>query len=299
VIDVLREIQLPVLAVVLLAGAAAKAAARTTRGQGPAALLPERARRPFTYANAAVEALLAVALLLLAGPLGEAARALTFLVFAAALVVLVVVSRRHPELGCGCFGGFSTSPVGRRTLARTVLFGVAAASTLGLPATGMAVLGGLTAGHVGVLAAEAVLLAVLSPEVTGPLSALVRPGPCERREVPAARTLARLRASDVWYANASVVTGAEPVDMWRQGCWRMLRYAGRRNGRAVDVVFAVPVQGRRPVIRAAISDAETGATLAVLGEVAGVATSRLDHRRQEPAPTGTVLPVDVDPYEPA
>jgi hypothetical protein len=88
------------------------------------------------------------------------------------------------------------------------------------------------------------------------------------REVPLRRTLSRLWQSDVWHLNTAMVIGKEPVDVWRQGCWRFLRSPGQRGGRSLDIVLGVPIDGRRSVVRAAITDAETGARLAVLGEIA-------------------------------
>ncbi|MFC4563707.1 MauE/DoxX family redox-associated membrane protein [Nocardiopsis mangrovi] len=289
--DLLREIQLPVLVAALLLGAVAKLADRSSRGQGPASLLPLGLRRPVTAANGVLEVLLGVALLVVAGPLGDIARAAAAALFAVGLVVVVAAARRHPELGCGCFGGLSTTPVGWRTITRTVLFGAAAAVTLGLGVSGIDVLAAFTPAHGGLLAAEVLAFALLSPELTGPAWGAVRGRPCELREVPLARSLSRLRASDVWQANAWMLGSNEPDDAWRQGCWRMLRFTGRRDGRPVDMVFGVPVQGRRPAIRAVISDAVTGSTLAVLGEVAGGPALPSSRDPVPPRPTRTVIPV--------
>ncbi|MFC3998056.1 MauE/DoxX family redox-associated membrane protein [Nocardiopsis sediminis] len=289
--DLLREIQLPVLVAALLLGAVAKLADRSSRGQGPAALLPLGLRRPFTVANGVLEVLLGAALLVAAGLLGDVARGATATLFSAGLVAVVAVSRRHPELGCGCFGGLSTTPVGWRTITRTVLFGAAAAVTLGLGGSAIDVLAAFTPAHGALLAVEVLAFALLSPELTGPVWGAVRGRPCEQREVPLARSLSRLRASDVWQANAWMIKSDEPEDAWRQGCWRMLRFIGRRDGRPVDVVFGVPLQGRRPAIRAVFSDAVTGSTLAVLGEVA--VGPALPSRRDPvpPRPTRTVTPL--------
>ncbi|MFC7328161.1 MauE/DoxX family redox-associated membrane protein [Marinactinospora rubrisoli] len=268
-IDVIREIQLPILAILLLLAAVSKIVTRSPADAGPMTLLPVRVQRPATFATAAVETVLAVLLVTAAGRPGEVARAGTAVLFAVAVVALFRLRRRDPEQGCGCFGGLSTTPVGWRTIARAGLLSVAALAALGLPVSGLESVAGFTTAHAAVLAAELAVLGLLSPELAEIPRRLTHQEPCELREPPLHRTLRRLHDSDVWHMNADVVAAGEPVDVWRQECLRFVRYGGRREGRAVDVVFAVPVDGRRPVIRAVIVDAETGATVATFGTVAG------------------------------
>jgi hypothetical protein len=40
--------------------------------------------------------------------------------------------------------------------------------------------------------------------------------------------------------------------MWRELCWRYVVYPGRRDGAEADVVFAVQMKQRRPVIKSAV-----------------------------------------------
>ncbi|RCV51349.1 MauE/DoxX family redox-associated membrane protein [Marinitenerispora sediminis] len=267
-IDVIRETQLPVLAVLLLLAAVGKTAVRPSGAEGPMSLLPARVRRPAALATAGVEAAFAVLLVAAAGPLGDAARAGTAALFGVAVLALLRLRRRDPEQGCGCFGGLSSTPVGWRTIARAGLLAAAAAAALGLPVSGLAVATGFTATHAAVLAVELAVLGVLSPELVEIPRRVRHRVPCELREVPLSRTLRRLYASDVWHMNAEVVTTAEPVDVWRQECLRFVRFGGRRQDRAVDVVFAVPMDGRPPVVRALIVDVETGVPVASFGAVA-------------------------------
>ncbi|MBB4935089.1 hypothetical protein F4561_005983 [Lipingzhangella halophila] len=276
-LDAVREIQLPVLALLLLLGAVSKLTGSDTRGG--ASLLPVRARPWFTRAHGAVEVLVAGALLVLPGQVGDAGRMWAAALFAGGVVALFVLRRRDPEMGCGCFGGLSTTPIGWRVIARAAVFAVAAAATVGVDGSGLGVLGGLTGWHAAVIAAEAALLAALSPELGELTLRLARRERCDTRAVPMRRTLARLLLSDVWRASTAVVTSRRPLDVWRQGCWRFLRYAGRRDGRPVDVVFGVPLDGRRSAVRAAITDAETGATLSVFESRRTVQTPRF--RREE------------------
>lgn len=277
VLDVVRETQLPVLAAMLLLGAVAKLADRSQRGQGPAVLLPLGWRRAATLAHGVAEGAVAFALIGASGVAGGAARIAAAALFAGGVAALVVLRRTAPETGCGCFGGLSTAPVDWRSIARSALLAVSALATLGVPATAAHVVVGASTGHAAVVAIEMVLLGVLSPESAELARRATRRVPCAVREVPLQRTLARLRASDLWRINTALLEDTEPKDAWRHGCWRFVLFTGRRNGRPVDVVFGVPLEGRRPGVRAVIADRETGTVLSALGGPA-------DGGRADPVP---------------
>ncbi|GAA1755181.1 MauE/DoxX family redox-associated membrane protein [Streptomonospora arabica] len=279
VLDAVRETQVLVLAAILLAGAAAKLADRSPRGQGPAVLLPIAWRRPATLGHGAAEAVVASALIGVGGAAGDAARVAAAVLFAGGVVALVVLRRTAPEAGCGCFGGLSTTPVDWRSIARSGLLAVSALVAVGVPATAAGAAMRMSAGHGAVLAVEALVIGALSPELVESARRALRREPCAVREVPLRRTLARLRASDVWRVNTAAVEGMEPVDVWRQGCWRFLLFPGRRSGRAVDVVFGVPLEGRRPAVRAVIADRETGTVLSALGGPADGGTRTVGRAR--------------------
>lgn len=267
VLEAVREVQLPLLAALLLLGAAAKASPRAA-GTGVAVLLPEHLRRPVTLATCLLEAALAVALLTATGLLGEAARVLTALMFAVSVVLLVVARRRDPEAGCGCFGGLSQAPIGWRTLTRASLLAVAAVATIGLAPTGWEVAVAPTPLHGAVLGAQLLLLALLSPELREAAARVTTREPCALVEVSERRTTGRLRRSEVWRTNARVMLRNEPEETWRHGCWRFLRYDGLRHGRRVDVVYAVRIGGpHRTGVRAVLVDRESGTVIASFGAV--------------------------------
>lgn len=267
VLEAVREVQLPLLAALLLLGAAAKASPRAA-GTGVAVLLPERLRRPATLAACLLEAALAVALLTATGVLGEAARLLTALVFAVSVALLVVTRRRDPEAGCGCFGGLSQAPIGRRTLVRASLLAVAALATVGLGSAGWQVVAGPTPAHVAVLGVQLLLLALLSPELREAAARAATSEPCALREVSERSTARRLRRSEVWRTNARVLLRSEPEETWRHGCWRFLRYDGLRHGHRVDVVYAVRIGGpSRTGVRAVVVDRESATVIASFGAV--------------------------------
>jgi hypothetical protein len=266
-----KDAQILLLSVLLLGGGGAKlvqllATRPVTAAFGPTALFPVYLRRPVAMFVGAAELCLGVGLLVTAGRIGRGGpasvvRLTVAVLFVVATCALIELRNSRPELGCGCFGELSTTPVSIRAVARSALLAFAALSTVDLgPMRGLRP-GGLTASMVGVLAAELVLLAVLSPELAEILVRLGYSEPCELRTLPAERTLAALRKSSQWRRHAGVITADLPVDVWRELCWRYLVFPGRYGDRAAEIVFAVYLKPRRPPVRAALVDAVTGELL--------------------------------------
>jgi hypothetical protein len=275
-----RELQIPLLAAMLLGGCASKAW-RVLRSRSmkaamdPAGLFPLRLRRPAMIAMCAAEFGLGLGLIATAGQVGSIVPGLpaTIVRGAAALFFLIAMGalnetrQRRPAAGCGCFGDFSDTPVGWRTIARAGVLCVAAAATIGLPPLRMPSSAATAEFWLAVLAFEVSLIAFLSPELGEILVRLGYSEPCELRRLPVERTLAALHASSPWRRYASQISSAAPIDVWREGCWRFVVYPGFARGRRVDIVYAVYLQARRPVIRAAVLDAHTD-------EVLGLAETR-------------------------
>jgi hypothetical protein len=269
--QVVREVQVPLLASLLLGGCAAKLV-HVVRVRsidvalGPTALFPVHLRRPAAVAMCGCELLLGVGLILTAGTIGRGAptnavRLGVALLFLVATCALIELRGARPDVGCGCFGDFSTAPVSGRTLARSALLAVAALSTVGLgplqpPRPGVAAILPLA-----VFAAELALVAALSPEVGEGLVRLGYSAPCELRIVPPERTLAALRRSSQWRRHSGLITSGEPADLWRELCWRYVVYPGELHGRPVELVFAVFLRQHRPAIQAALVDSVTGDVL--------------------------------------
>jgi len=271
VLDAVREVQIPLLALMLLGGCGAKAV-RVLKsrdlavGLGPTALFPLRLRRPIAMAMCATELALGAGLILTAGKLGagmpaNVVRVGVSLLFLIAVGALVELRERRPEAGCGCFGELSVTPVGNRTIARSAVLAIAALVTVGQAPLQMPKSGPLAAVWIVTLIAELLLLAVLSPELGQALSRLGYSEPCEVRRISVDRTLAALTGSAPWRRYADLVTGQAPADIWREGCWRYVVYPGRSEGRPVDLVFAVSLRSRRPQVRVAMLDAATDEVL--------------------------------------
>jgi hypothetical protein len=271
----LRDLQIPLLAAMLLGGCAAKGfRVVRARSLAPAmdatGLFPWRLRRPIMIATCVLEFTLGIALIATAIPgdasfagragpdeaalPGTLARAVTALFFLVAVGTLYEVRERRPEAGCGCFGELSDTPVGLRTIARAAVLCAAAVVAIGAPPLGMPSTSAQAEILLGALALELALLAALSPEVAEILVRLGYSEPCELRRLPVARTLASLRASSQWRRYAGQLVSVTPTDVWREGCWRFVVFPGRAAGRPIDVVYAVYLQARRPPIRVAVLD---------------------------------------------
>jgi hypothetical protein len=271
VLEAIREVQIALLAGMLIAGCGTKLmrALRTgslDEGFGPTALFPMRLRRPMAIVVCAIEGGLGLGLILTAvrciwhDELATAVRVGTGLLFLVATTALIELRQTRPDAGCGCFGDFSTAPVSGRTVARAALLAAAAFATIGQPPiklpTEAAALEML-----GVLVAELLLIGALSPEVGEALVRLGYSEPCEVRNVPAARTLALLRRSRPWRRYADLITRDAPVDVWRELCWRYVVYPASYLSQPAEIVFAVSLQRRRPAVHAALVDGATGLPL--------------------------------------
>jgi hypothetical protein len=272
VLSALREIQIPLLAVVLIGGCAAKggqafSVRRIEAAIGPASMFPPCLRRTIAIGMPVIEIFLGAALLVTAGSFGAgipamAVRSLTALLFIMAVGITHELRGRRPEAGCGCFGELSHTPVSWRVLARAALLALAALGTVTAgPLHGLAAPGGVGT-VLGIAAAEVAVLAALSPEIGEVMVRLGYSEPCELRRIPVGRTLAELRASAAWRRYRRSLTATEPSDVWREGCWRYAVFPAIADGRAVDVVFAVHMQSRRPAVRTALVDAATDQALA-------------------------------------
>ncbi len=270
----LREVQIPLLAIMLLGGCAAKAwralsSRSVTAGMGPTGLFPVHLRRPITIMMFLAELSLGLGLIGTAGRIPDAAsrppativRTATALFFLIAVGALNELRQRRPDSGCGCFGELSDTPIGLRTIARSGLLCASAVATIGLPALRMPSSPRQAELWLAGLAFELALIAFLSPELGEVLVRLGYSEPCELRRLPVGRTMSALHASSQWRKYARQVSTAEPADVWREGCWRFAVYPGIVRGRRVDIVFAVYLQARRPAIRVAVLDADTDEVL--------------------------------------
>lgn len=272
VLNALREVQIPLVAVMLLSACAAQVV-RTLRvgsldaGLGPTALFPMRWRRSLSMAMSAIECGLGLGLVVTARDFGGPAPATCVrlgagLLFLVATSALIELRATRPGVGCGCFGDFSTAPASGRTLARSALLAVAALSTIGLPPIKPPSSVWSALQLVALLAIELILIGALSPEVGEGLIRLGYSEPCELRDVPSGRTLAELRRSKPWRKYSGLMTSEVPADVWRELCWRYVVYPSSVDGREAELVFAVFLQQRRPAIHAALVDAGTGLPVA-------------------------------------
>jgi hypothetical protein len=267
----LGDVQLPVLAALLLSASLAKViralrGGSVDAGLGPTALFPLRLRRPAAIGICVLEFGFGAGLILTAGELGAGTPAKlirlgTALLFIVATCALIELRSVRPDIGCGCFGEFSTTPVDDRTVTRSALLALAAMETARLPPVqlpGSPVQALLVLVLFG---AELTVLATMSPEVREALVRLGYSAPCELWTESPERTLEALRKSVQWRRHSDLITDHQPYDMWRELCWRYVAFPASSGGRAAELVFAVYVQSRRPAVRSVLVDAVTGAVL--------------------------------------
>ena len=275
-LDAFLDVQIPLLAAMLLGACVAKVAqVLKSRGIsnafGPTALFPVSMRRPAAIGICVIEFSLGVGLILTSAKIGGlvpgmVVRMATGVFFVIATCALVELRASRPEAGCGCFGELSTAPVSLRTMARSALLAVAAFITVRSGQIKIQIppphhsLQALAA-PIGILLAELLVIGALSPEIGEGLIRLGYSEPCELQIVPSGRTLAALHRSRQWRRHSRLITSAAPADIWRELCWRYVVYPASYQGQRADLVFAVFLKYRRPVIRAALVDSATGQPL--------------------------------------
>jgi hypothetical protein len=267
VLAVAREVQIPLLAVLLIGGCAAKArralgARSIDAGIGPTGMFPFRLQRPAAIVICASEFGLGVGLLVTASRIGagepaDAVRVATALLFCTAVAVLAELRTRRPDAGCGCFGDVSSTPVGWRTITRAALLGAAALASIGVPPLHMLGTFHWYGEFVAVAVVEIAVLAVLSPEIGELMVRLGRAEPCELRRVSVAKSLDTLWASASWRRYHRCLISTTPTDVWREGCWRFAVFPGILDSHRVEVVFAVYLSGRHAPVRAGVLDIDT------------------------------------------
>ena len=106
----------------------------------------------------------------------------------------------------------------------------------------------------GIIVAELLLFAAVSPETREALLRLGYSEPCELRTAEPGRALAALRRSSAWRRHSAMLTSDVPEDTWRELCWWFAVYPANDGDRERRVVFAVEVKPHRPAILAAVTD---------------------------------------------
>lgn len=299
----LGDVQIPLLAAMLLGGCLAKLGRvlqvrSIDAGLGPTALFPIRLRRPVAFALCAIEFGFGVGLILTSGQLGrstpaELVRLGTGLLFLVATCALIELRSVRPDIGCGCFGEFSVTPITGRTILRSAMLAAAALGTIytrpiRLPQTAGSALSMLL-----LLLAELAIFGLLSPEVRDVLVRIGYSAPCELRVLSAEQTLAVLQRSAHWRRYSGLIADQQPSDMWRELCWRYITFPSQQDYRDAELVFAVYLQHRRPTVLSALVDSATGAVLpwpAGSARSAGSWWPRWSRCASEPAPPLPGLP---------
>ena len=270
-LNALGVAQIPLLAVMLIGGCSAKFARAVQRrsidaGLGPTALFPLRLRPWAAGTFCAVEFGMGIGLILTAGTLGAGAPAMlvrlgTCVLFVLATCALIELRSIRPDIGCGCFGEFSSAPITARTLLRSILLALAALGTVNLAPIQPPRSFSEVALTLIFLLAELAIFGLLSPEVRDVLVRIGYSQPCELRVQTPEQTLATLQRTNQWRRNSALLAADQPLDVWRELCWRYLAFPSKYNGREAEMVFAVYLQTRRPIVLSALVDAATGVVI--------------------------------------
>ncbi|MFD3399797.1 MauE/DoxX family redox-associated membrane protein [Kribbella sp. NPDC058693] len=225
-------------------------------------LVGDSRAKPAYQAVAAVEALIALALLLPPVWAIEAVAAVALSVgFTGFLIYSKVVV---PEASCGC-AGKSAKPVGRRAIARALLLlattALATTASTGWWSAGPAVL---------VLVVEAAVFVMLSAELDRYWLLPIRRlrirlshpyAGTASSTAPLVATQRRVLLSPAYRAVDGYLR-SDIHDYWDDDDWRYLSYIARYDGRRATAVFAVPHHDSTPEsVRVAVVDETSGLTL--------------------------------------
>lgn len=268
--DAIREVQIPLVAALLICGSLAKLiqlirTGAVETGLGPAVLFPTPLRWPLAMAVSIIEFAIGVGLILSAGRYGHGAlatvaRLAAALLFLVATCALIELWASRADVGCGCFGDFSTTPVSARTIGRSGLLAIGSLATIGVQPLTLLKAGDVP-GLVIVGVAELLVLGALSPEIGETLIRLGYTEPCELHDVPVDRTISALHRSKQWRRTGPLIASELPADVWRELCWRYLVYPSSYSDGQADLVFAVSLRQRRPAVRYAFVHRSTGQSL--------------------------------------
>jgi peroxiredoxin len=229
-----------VLATVFGAAGAAKAAGRErTRVTAAAFGVPAGLAGPVTLALPAAELLIAVALI----PASSAAlagwAALALLAVFSATVATTLAHGRRPD--CYCFGQFTASPIGWRTLARNMaLAGVAAFVAVGGWPDGGASLGGLGTSRMATVAAVTALALAMIVDTALVVLLLGRRGTAPHERDQAAGAAAGDAPAPVPAAALSVGTAAPEFEVPGADGKPMTLTGLRSAGHPVLLIFTDP-----------------------------------------------------------
>ncbi|MFL6141341.1 MAG: MauE/DoxX family redox-associated membrane protein [Labedaea sp.] len=191
-----------------------------------------------------VELVLATLLVL---PPAQPAEAAAALVLGVGMLAYLGYARiAAPQSSCGCLGAKHV-PVRARGFVRAAVLVAASAVALFAVDWWPVALVERPFATVGLLAAEAALVVVLSPELDGgwllPLRRLrlriSHPLAGRPFEVPLASTVQQLHRSAA-YRSVVEVLRSDLLDSWDEGEWRILTYSSRRDAGSATAVFAVP-----------------------------------------------------------
>ena len=202
----------------------------------------------------------------------------------------------RPDIGCGCFGEFSSTPVTGRTIARSILLAVAALGTVNVQPIQLRGASADPSRPIAALAApsSSAIFALLSPEVRDLLVRIGYSAPCELRVPSPEQTLPRCTAAA---SGAGIWRCSPPTSRSTSGA----SSAGATWPSRAGTTARTPSWCSRSTCRtagrwcsSALVDTATGAVIAVAGRArgrpAGIGVARTVLRRGTHAAPQPELP---------
>jgi hypothetical protein len=259
-VEAYASLQIIVLAAILASAGVFKMSIRDPRGLASDIFLlrelPESVGVLIWRCLGAIEASLAIVLIIVPGSLPRAVAAAFFV---AAALYGFAARRFAPGSACGCLG--SHERVSWRTPLRAGLLAGASALALKYP-TSLASVRSLTAVGVEAAAVEVCLLLLLFSEI--------QVIPRVRREAHRQRrsscltsrysvnwVIRRLTKTQPWREFEPALMSKAPTDHWRDGCWRFVTYGAMERGLPATAVFAIRLPpGKRQFRGALVIDGE-------------------------------------------
>jgi methylamine utilization protein MauE len=166
-----------------------------------------------------------------------------------------------PGTPCGCFGTTSANATSRGTVVRALSLAAAAGATLTTTATWTSAFASNPGRGLVVVLIEAACVGALFREELGSLGwrrwertvgAHSYAEDCATAAVAPEVTMKRLGASEAWSTLRPHLVREQPIEQWREGCWRFVCFPATHRNQDATAVFAVRLPPDPPRCKGAI-----------------------------------------------
>lgn len=180
--------------------------------------------------------------------------------FVTASVAIELALRRSSAQDCGCMGALGRARVSRKTLSRACLLAAMATVAVIAPAPWYDGIPSLPVALIALLEGT-LLLGPLSPDLRLAQRLRLARFNCDVEPILPGETLNVLRGTRLWARIRGDLRSLEPIDTWREACWRFLSFPAVYRGRQATAVFAVHLGRSRRLDAVALVDDQTDQVL--------------------------------------